>query len=45
MGLLDHLRLQKDEAEARLHSPELTSEMRELDQAYLAELERLIAGG
>jgi hypothetical protein len=43
MGLLDLLRLQKAEAEERLHSPELTSEMREIDEAYLAEIERLIA--
>ena len=44
MGLLDLLRLQKADAEERLHNPELSSEMRELDQAYLAEIERLIAG-
>ncbi|MFT3733180.1 MAG: hypothetical protein QM780_17475 [Hyphomicrobium sp.] len=43
MGLLDLLRLQKAEAEERLHNPEMTSEMREVDQTYLAELERLIA--
>lgn len=45
MGLLDLLRLQKAEAEERLHSSESTSEMRELDQTYLAEIERLIAVG
>ncbi len=45
MGLLDLLRLQKAEAEERLHSLELTPEMRELDQAYLAEIERLISAG
>jgi hypothetical protein len=45
MGLLDLLRLQKAEAEERLHSSELTSEMREIDQTYLAEIERLIAAG
>jgi len=45
MGLLDLLRLQKAEAEERLHGQDLTSEMREVDQVYLAELERLIAAG
>ncbi len=45
MGLLDLLRLQKADAEERLHSSDLTTEMREVDQAYLAELERLIAAG
>lgn len=45
MGLLDLLWLQKADAEERLHSPDMTSEMRELDQAYLAEIERLIASG
>lgn len=45
MGLLDLLMLQKAEAEARLNNSELTSELREVDQAYLAELERLIADG
>jgi hypothetical protein len=43
MGLLDLLRLQKAEAEERLHCTELTGEMREIDEAYLAEIERLIA--
>ena len=43
MGLLDLLRLQKAESEERLHNSDLTSEARELEQAYLAELERLIA--
>ncbi len=43
MGLLDLLRLQKVEAEERLHCAELTTEMREIDEAYLAEIERLIA--
>ncbi len=43
MGLLDLLRMQKADAEERLHSPELTTEMRELDQTFLAEIERLIA--
>ncbi len=45
MGLLDLLRLQKADAEERLHGSGLTNEMRELDQAYLAEIERLIAVG
>jgi hypothetical protein len=45
MGLLDLLRMQKAEAEERLHCPELPAEMREVDEAYLAEIERLIANG
>lgn len=45
MGLLDLLRLQKAETEERLHNSALTNEAREVDQAYLAELERLIAAG
>jgi hypothetical protein len=45
MGLLDLLRLQKAEAEERLHGAELTTEMREIDEVYLAEIERLIANG
>lgn len=43
MGLLDLLRLQKAEAEERLQCTGLTPEMREVDQAYLAEIERLLA--
>ena len=43
VGLLDLLRMQKADAEERLHDSELTSEMRELDQVYLAEIERLLA--
>jgi hypothetical protein len=45
MGLLDLLRLQKADAEDRLHGSDLTTEMRELDQAYLAEIDRLLAAG
>jgi hypothetical protein len=45
MGLRDLLRLQKAEAEERLDRPDLTPELRALDQAYLAELERLISAG
>jgi hypothetical protein len=43
MSLLDLLRMQKADAEARLDEAQLSSEAREVDQAYLAEIERLIA--
>jgi hypothetical protein len=41
--LLDLLRMQKADAEVRLGEGALSSEAREIDQAFLAEIERLIA--